>query len=526
MFRLFTYKNLAKFKLYPILLVVIFIVFGIISMTNFFSTKADSAAPDPAVVGSWSEVYEWPVKATHTSLLPDGKVLTWPSYAGDSPYIWDPSTNTISPAAQAGYNIFCSGHTVLADGKIFVAGGHVTTPTGLKTASIYDPATNAWTRLPDMNDARWYPTVTSLPGGNVLVAAGTITNGIGNKLPQVWDYKTDTWRDLTSAQLGLPLYPWLFLTPNGKIFMAGSTQSTRLLDFTNTGSWGPIIKSNYGKRTYGSAAMYAPGKIIITGGATNNDNASPTKTAEIIDLTAANPKWTYTGQMAMARKHGVLTLLPTGEVLMLGGTRGSGDDKTLAVFQAETWDPATGKWSLLSKNKIYRGYHSSSLLLPDGRVLLAGGEVSGTSAEVFSPPYLFKGTRPTISEAPSNVNNGETFTIKTPDKVNINKIRWIRNGSVTHAFNMSQVINDLEFTKTSTGIDIKVPGKNSTPPGYYMLFILNKNGVPSVAKMVKVGNINIDTSTFIAPTSEIPAAAIDVASEDAAHNHVMDTSGE
>ena len=134
---------------------------------------SSASAQDPATVGQFSSVTTWPYIATHAHVLPTGKVLWWPPFAdGDNPTLWDPSTNTNTAATQAGANIFCSGHAFLPNGQLLVAGGHVGNWMGLPNAYMYNPLNNTWTRLPDMNNGRWYPTNTTLPNGDMLVISG------------------------------------------------------------------------------------------------------------------------------------------------------------------------------------------------------------------------------------------------------------------------------------------------------------------------------------------------------------------
>jgi hypothetical protein len=204
--------------------------------------------------------------------------------------------------------------------------------------------------------------------------------------------------------------------------------------------------------------------------------------------------------MSAPRRHLNSTILPDGQVLITGGTRGGGFvniDPGLAVKEAEVWNPSTEEWTKLSANQVMRTYHSVSLLLPDGRVLhgASGDALVGNGVpmpreknhEIFSPPYLFKGARPSISSAPATVGYGQTFSVATPNAAQITDVRWIRLGSVTHAFDMSQRANTLSFTRTATGLEITAPANpNLAPPGHYMVFILNRNGVPSAGKVVKV----------------------------------------
>ena len=193
------------------------------------------------------------------------------------------------------------------------------------------------------------------------------------------------------------------------------------------------------------------------------------------------------------------TILPDGQVLITGGTTGGGFvDINVgdAARNAELWNPATNQWTTLSANSKMRVYHSVSLLLPDGTVLhgASGNAMAGIQVvpdennhEIFSPPYLFKGARPTITSAPTDVSYGQTFSVATPNAAQITGVRWIKLGSVTHAFDAGQRANTLSFTPTATGVDVTAPtSPNLAPPGHYQIFILNRNGVPSVGKIVHV----------------------------------------
>jgi len=198
--------------------------------------------------------------------------------------------------------------------------------------------------------------------------------------------------------------------------------------------------------------------------------------------------------MAHRRRHLNATVLPTGEVLVTGGTSGTGfTDEGSAVFAAEMWNPATGRWRTLASNAVIRVYHSTALLLPDARVLVTGsgdafGNANHYNAEIFSPPYLFKGTRPTISSiSATTMGYGQSFFVGTPAPSGITRATLVRLGSVTHAFDSNQRFNELSFVRTTGGLTVKTPtGANLAPPGHYMLFLLNANGVPSKARIVRL----------------------------------------
>jgi hypothetical protein len=234
-------------------------------------------------------------------------------------------------------------------------------------------------------------------------------------------------------------------------------------------------------------------KVLYAGGGGGGCPGSPQATAEIIDLAAAAPTWSRTGSMAYPRRHNNLTILPDGKVLVTGGTSACGfTNESGAVFAAELWDPATGQWTTLASAAVVRVYHSTTALLPDGRVVSTGsgdggGATQQLTREMYSPPYLFQGTRPTYDLVSTAMHYGQPFTISTPDAASIAKVTIIRLPSTTHAFDMSQRLNTLAFQAGADGqsLTIQAPAAGRiAPPGPYMLFILNGAGVPSVAQTI------------------------------------------
>jgi hypothetical protein len=414
-----------------------------------------------------------------------------------------------NPLPPTGWDLFCSGHTFLADGRLLVTGGHIEDFVGEPQAGVYDPVTNSWTRVSDMNAGRWYPTNVLLPNGEALTLAGTIRANEVNSLPQVWQPATNTWRNLTSARLGAypawpDYYPFLYVAPNGRVFNAGPQQTARYLDTTGLGLWIDVARSTLLYRDYGSSVMYDDGKVLIVGG-NPRDTAEapsilPSPTAEVIDLNATMPTWRVIAPMFLGRRHLNATLLPDGKVLVTGGSSAPGFDSPVgAARNAELWDPASETWSTLAAGTRYKGYHSNALLLPDGRVLVTDGghpDPLGLSGprygELYAPPYLFQGARPITTAVPAPVRYGQRFAITTPDVADIQKVTWIRLPSATHGFVQNQRFNRLIIVGREAPETLRVEAPtnpNLCPPGDYMLFILNGRGTPSQARFVRlVGN--------------------------------------
>jgi len=470
----------------------------------------------PSAMGEWSAILDWPVEAVHATLLPTGKVMIWQTWT-ESVGLWDPLTLQFSAADLPLHNPFCSGHAWLADGRLLVAGGHIATAVGEHRANIYNPFTNTWAdNVPNMPNAapdkngRWYPSATTLGNGDVLVMAGDMDgDGDSNDLPQIYQASTNTWRNLTGARKVLPYYPRTFLAPDGNVYSVTNYDGTERISFGGTGSWTHVAnppENDYWN--YIPAVMYEPGKIALLG------SGDPSPNVILLDATVANPTWTFNSDtMAQPRRQHNATILADGTVLITGGTSAAGsnnNDPAGKVTIPELWDPKTGEITQVAgASNIYRGYHSTALLLPDGSVLSAGGDhddpnfISNLNAEIYRPAYLFKGPRPTVTSAPASAPLGRTFFVATPDAADINGVTAAVPGSATHAQNWTQRINHLDFTEVPGGLAITLPSNmNEMPLGYYMLFLINSNGVPSMANWVQAlaptpglpGDFNLDNA--------------------------------
>jgi hypothetical protein len=296
--------------------------------------------------------------------------------------------------------------------------------------------------------------------------------------------------------LTIPYYPNTYVLPDGRVLVTGTAEDpipTRVLNVA-TQTWTTIDSRLFDSY---SSAMYLPGKIMKSGTSTDSEATNWTAskaTAYVIDMTQPTPQWRQVPSMANPRAYHVSTLLPDGTVLVTGGGRTIGDyDIPNAVYAAELWSPTTETWTTLSSMHAPRLYHGSAILLPDGRVLISGGGRSPgpdardqENSEVFAPPYLFKGPRPTITTAPGQLTYGQGFTVQTPDASRIAKVTLVAIGSQTHGINMSQRYLPLTFTTGSGSLTVTAPANaNLATPGYYMLFIVDNQGIPSIAAPVR-----------------------------------------
>ncbi len=479
---------------------------------------AVAVAGAPQDVGQWGPVVDWPVVGVHVALLPNGKVLAYDSIGDNATEtypvqdhtratIWDPQTGSQTPVTvSTGVNIFCSGLAHLMDGRVFIAGGNADQAlNGIVQTNLFDPTQNTWSLGPNMAAARWYPSVTPLRNGEMLITSGRVN------VPEVRTVAGNL-RPLSTASLSLPLYPWMDVAPDGRAFYSGPDQTLRALDTSGTGTWQALGQRDTINRDYGGHALFDIGKMLIAGGGPSTTNAL------VVDVNGASPTVTATAPMAYGRRQHNLTVLADGTVLATGGNSSGASlvDLNAGVYPAEQWNPATGQWRTLASMQITRQYHSTALLLPDGRVLSAGGGICGTcdqvgylgkNAEIFSPPYLFQadGTlapRPSIDAAPASTSYGAPLDIATANPAAIRKVALIRLGAVTHSDNMEQRYIPLSFTAGATSLTAVGPANaNVAPPGYYMLFIIDANGVPSVARMVSVQGNSPPTVTLTQPAN-------------------------
>jgi hypothetical protein len=467
------------------------------------------------VVGAWSSPAPWPLIAIHTVLAPDGRVLTYGTdgvgtQTGYFIYdVWDPSAGLaaghVTLPNTTGTDLFCSAQLVLPQsGKIFLAGGDnfvdgSTTGTGNNNTNVFNEATNSLTRGNNMSRPRWYASTTTLLSGETY-----IQGGIGGRDRPEIRGALGTFRVLTGANTTVydPDYPRNFLAPDGRVFgfdVKGKMYYVNPIGLGSIAGAGQLPGST-SKSV--SAVMFRPGRILKIGGASS--------AAHVIDINGPTPVVSSTHPLSSVRRWVTATVLADGRVLATGGS--AIDNQLTGVNNtAEIWDPETGNWTRGAVGTNARLYHSGALLLPDARVLVDGGGAPGPlvnlNAEIFTPPYLFDSTgalmsRPGIVLAPDTIQVGGNFTIGFSNASSISRVTMVKTGSVTHSVSMDQAFLDLGFTRVGSTLNVVAPTRAAdAPPGYYMLFVINSQGVPSSARIVSINPPPPDTQPPTAPTN-------------------------
>jgi YVTN family beta-propeller protein len=454
--------------------------------------------------GMWSGVLPWPLIGIHVALLPDGRVLSYGTdtagrQTGYFSYdVWDPQGGLqgghLTLANNTGTDLFCSATLLLPGGQeVLLTGGDnwtgtSTTNTGSSNTNVFKVGTNTLARGNEMHRPRWYATTTTLLDGRTYIQGGTG----GTDRPEVRD-TGGAFRLLAAADTAslFYYYPRNFVAPDGRIF--GFDGSGRMYYVDAKGDGSISMQGQFGSAYRGfdsSAAMFRPGRILQFGGNSNG--------AIVIDIRNGAPVITPTASMSTQRKGAVATLLPNGRVLATGGSSvwNTIDSPSVVSVHAEIWSSDAGTWTVGASAAKPRLYHSGALLLPDATVLVIGGGAPGPltnlNAELYFPPYLFApgGTlaaRPVIDAAPTTIDIGSTFSVSVSGSAAPARVVMIKTGAVTHGFNMDQRFVELPFVAQGAALSVQAPTRAAdAPPGFYLLFVLDAAGVPSVARMVRV----------------------------------------
>ena len=463
-------------------------------------------AGSPHEVGVWSPLENWPVHATHAVLLPDNTVLSWHwSSAGVDLYDVDAQTHldlTFNDAyARGERDLFCAGFTHLPDGRLFLNGGNLP---GVTTTFLFDSASTQFTQIESSQYERYYATATTLGSGDLLIFGGhpEETNLEPNDYPEIYRPGSG-WRTLTAApeMFDHQYYQWVQQAPNGDVFYAGPLPQLHYLNVDGEGEWLPSAWRDTNYRTYGSYAFYDVGKVLVAGGF--GDDGVSLKSARRIELGTADDQVVVSSidDMAHARIMMNMTIMANGELFVFGGNHSNElTNFDTGILPTEIWSPETGQWREAAPLNRTRQYHTTGLLLPDGRIFAAGGgscagclEDLYLDAEFYSPPYLFNAdgslaNRPEIVQGPDFLNVGARFHLRSPQAAEIERAHLIKLGSSTHSQDMTQRLIPLRFQTGGELMTLELPDNpNVVVPGPYMLFLVNEAGVPSVGHMVNVG---------------------------------------
>ncbi|RYZ01928.1 MAG: DUF1929 domain-containing protein [Myxococcales bacterium] len=500
-----------------------------------------SVPADAALRGMWSPTRDWPLNGLHSTLLPNGRVLTYGTPAGNAASqdgrtfdVWDPAQGFTGVSHRTVYNAqqvnsFCSSAAFLRSGTLLVSGGN-----SPLESSEFSPATAAVVTSPfSLADERWYGSMITLADGRLLMLGGStpygalrayqdpgqaVNAGSVSMTPEIYEPGTG-FRSLFGAYSREAFgpdhhrywYPRAWAAPNGEVFGISSEKmwflssegsgAVRVAGAFKTGV-DAVTRPNIGPTS--AAVMFAPGRILQVGGNGYHDgHATPSSAlATVVDINGAAPVVTETNPMTFARQWPSATVLPDGRVVVTGGTRYANNGGADAVYEAELWEPSTGVWTTGARAGQVRVYHSAAILMPNGAVLSTGGgapgPVNNLNAEVYYPPYLFRAAaaggaelapRPRMAAVSTlALGHGAQLDVQLTGSPTIVQAVLIGASSVTHSFNTFQRRLELRFLQEGGRLAVEMPARAAeAPPGYYALFLLDQLGVPSNAVLLSLG---------------------------------------
>ncbi|MDQ4007187.1 MAG: DUF1929 domain-containing protein [Actinomycetota bacterium] len=433
-------------------------------------------------------------------VMHNGKVLMFGQYTagGTTAYVYDPVTRT-GREFPAPAPIFCSSVTPLADGRILIVGGADPIPRGIEDIWLFDPGTEQWSQQPDSPLGRYYPTSTRLPDGRVIITAGHEVDGATHN-PTVEVYSPPANRLAASGTMevvGGPhvtdYYPHQLVMRNGKMLQVDGGLSYML----NPATWRwtqlgdlPLPADGAG----GAAHLFLPGgprgatEVMMIGGLRGGKGTTARQSVQRFDHAHPGEGWRLGPALPNPRAHMNVVQVPDGSAYGIGGNSlGRREVPRRATLH---FNPETNRWRILAAQAPQRTYHSTAVLLPDGRIMSAGdnGVAGGRQLiDFYSPPYLFRGRRPVIDRAPRRLAYGQQFRIRISRSAGTEAV-LMAPAATTHANEMNARHVPLTVRPTANGLLATAPRTaNVAPPGYYMLFTLNAKGVPSVARWVRVG---------------------------------------
>ena len=488
-----------------------------------------SGASANETLGAWSGTTNFSFIPIHAVNLPDGRILSYGGstsggQGGHQVYdIWDPSLG-IGPDAHVELpnttrvDTFCSSMLLMPQsGRVLVMSGDskgINATVRNKEVITYDWRDNNVTRLDNgVNRQRWYGTPVMNAAGEITIFGGTCwgrsTEACSNNtrhIPEIfrpgqgWSYLSNL--DNASATAAYSAnnrwwYPRAFLMGSGDIYTLTMGVDQRIVSTEGNG----VIRDYPSRGTdhFGStnsAVMYAPDRVLVTGGGgydSNGREPDGRAQASIIDLSSGAPVWTAAAPMSRGRQWHNSTVLPDGTVLVTGGSTTNNVLEGVG-FEPEIWNPETNRWTTMATGPEARLYHSTAILLQDGRVMTGGGGAPGPltqrNAALYSPPYLFKAginNRLKITNGPSTVEWSRNMALTVNDGARVERVTMLAYGAATHSFNFGQRFNELSFSRNGNQINAQVPANpNHAPPGYYMVFALDVNNIPSTAFTIRI----------------------------------------
>jgi len=540
LFRTCFSKSLARSRVAATL---VSMTLALLSLNVFVLPVVAQTCPvnTPHVQGVWRTLpYLMPINPISATLLNTGKVLFVAGSENDASNnspgaesyrnaIWDPTGTTQSSITvqPIDYDVFCSGTAHLPDGRPLVIGGTSDYSfKGENRASIFDPVTQQFVQTPKMVDGRWYGTGTALGDGRIMAFSGLSLSGGTNNTVEIFDLTNAGagWTGPVTAPFSPSLFPRMFLLPNGKVFYTGSYPGNSWIFDPLVETWMQSAATTV-DRTYGSAVLLPLLPPAYTPKVMNFGGGSPaTPGTEILDLSASSPSWTPGPNMSTGRIQMNAIILPNGKVLAEGGSLNN-ESPDNPGKRADLYDPVSQTFSSGGTAAYSRLYHSTALLLPDATVLSAGSNPGSRGSyepaiEIYTPAYLFDGNdhlitsaRPSITDiTPGLIGYNDLFSVTYTSTSAISSAVLVRPGSATHAFDMDQRLISLcgpapqpSCTGSGALTLTSPPNGDVAPPGYYMLFLLDSSGVPSIAKFIQLSAYATSPphGTIASPASDV-----------------------
>ena len=460
----------------------------------------------PAVGGRWTRLASLPkgFNAYHMIMGPGGKILLIAGSGNNAQefkagtfkaYIWSP-TKGVTKTLRTPTDMFCSGHMLMSNGQGIAAGGtaRYSPWKGSKGLYTFDFATETFKRQRDMAHGRWYPSIINTASGEAMITGGFDENGANSGTTEVYSPTHQTSHKLAGTR-SFPLYPHLFLTAKGQYFYTGAGWANKTSDTVihEAGFWNPANGNTFRPITgltnasqRGSGASCFVGDVrqqtmMVMGG-----GWPATASTNVIDLKSAKPVYRRGPNLPAAKAYVGCVNLPDGSLLEANG--GSANKISTASREVSMLTSASAtSWTKLNPMPAgeHRLYHSMLFLTDDGNVISMGsnpkGESRSNSVLMFEPPYQFRGTRPLLTEVPSTLSYGQTYTLKVGSDVTSLAIDAPQSPTHSSNPNMRYLVLPVKNGRVTMSFTA-----NDFPPGHVRLWAKNSKGAVSTARWTKL----------------------------------------